>query len=158
MRAGSSHRSGTNASASGPHTRARRLTVREGMWMTWPFVTGMPWRMRLPSGERTGQRRGITSSFSTTFSVCEDEGKMRSLVWVRPKKKKSIEADASGPNERAYPSFTTASKYGKAWPSHISSNVGSRPNWRISSRSFCWRRGSFAKAHRVKWTTEEEVS
>jgi hypothetical protein len=61
-------------------------------------------------------------------------------------------------NDDTYPSFTTASKYGKAWPSHISSNVGSRPNWRSSSRSFCWRGGSFAKAHRVKWTTEEEVS
>ena len=58
----------------------------------------------------------------------------------------------------AYPSFTTASRYGRASPSQISSNVGSRPNWRISSRSFCWRAGSCARAHSVKWTTEDAVS
>jgi len=81
MRAGSSQRAGSNWSASGPQTHARRLTVREGMWITWPLVTGILCRTRLPSAVRTGHRNGITSSFSTIFSVWEDEGNMRSLVY-----------------------------------------------------------------------------
>ena len=48
--------------------------------MTWPFVTGISCRTCVPSGERTGQRKGITSSFATTFSVCADEGNTRSLL------------------------------------------------------------------------------
>jgi len=57
--------------------------VREGTWMTWPLVTGISWRTCLPSGEHTGQRSGITSSLWTTFSVCADEGKTRSLFFLR---------------------------------------------------------------------------
>ena len=105
MRVASSHRSGRKSSASGPQTHAKRLTVREGIWMTWPFVTGISFRTCVPSGERTGHRKGITSSFATTFSVCADEGNTRSLVIVILFGHKNAKKEEEGSDVGAYAPF-----------------------------------------------------